>query len=293
MSQKLPPGQYRIRVLPRFGAHLSQPPPTVPDEPVINVAGAVDRPFILRVADLAGLPRHEVSADLHCVSGWSATDLHWEGVRFADLYRAVLEPSVPSASTVTRRTERPRRLPGHPAPGGPPGRQRAGRGPPRRPAARLRPRRAGPAGQPRPVRLHERQAPLSHRASRARTLAPLPPAPTGPGHPEPARPAPPGAGLAGGATPAAAGMAGAAGLPAHHHRGAETQRNASRAPVISTHGTVLLDLCSVASTLALSPRAQEVPTTSRPQLWGRASALTHANCADVRRRRYDAPAYQA
>jgi DMSO/TMAO reductase YedYZ molybdopterin-dependent catalytic subunit len=101
MSPKLPPGQYPIRVLPRFGAHLSEPPPTLPDDPVIEVAGAVDRPFSLPVADLADLERHEVSADLHCVSGWSATGLQCEGVRFADLFRRVLEPSVPSASTVT------------------------------------------------------------------------------------------------------------------------------------------------------------------------------------------------
>jgi len=101
MSQKLPPGQYPIRVLPRFGAHLTEPPPPLLDDPVIEVAGAVDRPFSLRMADLASLERREVSADLHCVSGWSATDLHWEGVRFVDLYRRVLEPSVPSASTVT------------------------------------------------------------------------------------------------------------------------------------------------------------------------------------------------
>jgi DMSO/TMAO reductase YedYZ molybdopterin-dependent catalytic subunit len=42
-----------------------------------------------------------VRADLHCVSGWSATDLQWEGLQFAGLYRRVLEPSVPAASTVT------------------------------------------------------------------------------------------------------------------------------------------------------------------------------------------------
>ena len=101
MSHKLPPGQFPIPVLPRFGAQLSHPPPTVPDEPVIDVAGTVDRPFSVRVADLADLPRQEVTADLHCVSGWTATDLHWEGVRFVDLYRKVLEPAVPSPSAVT------------------------------------------------------------------------------------------------------------------------------------------------------------------------------------------------
>jgi hypothetical protein len=39
------------------------------------VTHALDLPL----ATLATLPRRELTADFHCVAGWSATDLGWEG----------------------------------------------------------------------------------------------------------------------------------------------------------------------------------------------------------------------
>jgi DMSO/TMAO reductase YedYZ molybdopterin-dependent catalytic subunit len=97
----LPPGQYRIRGFPRFGAHLHEPPPPVPDEPRLEIAGAVRAPTSVTLTELASLPHREIVADLHCVSGWSATGLHWGGVAFSDLYRALVEPSVRSGTTIT------------------------------------------------------------------------------------------------------------------------------------------------------------------------------------------------
>jgi DMSO/TMAO reductase YedYZ molybdopterin-dependent catalytic subunit len=73
----------------------------VPVEPVIEIAGAVTRSFALPVADLAPLPRRELTADFHCVAGWSATDLHWEGVAFETFYRMVIEPLVVRHRSVT------------------------------------------------------------------------------------------------------------------------------------------------------------------------------------------------
>jgi DMSO/TMAO reductase YedYZ molybdopterin-dependent catalytic subunit len=90
---KLPPGQRETRGFPRFGTHLARPAPTVPADPVIEIGGAVDAPFVLPVAALATLPRRELTADFHCVSGWTATDLHWEGVAFEAFYRTVVEPA--------------------------------------------------------------------------------------------------------------------------------------------------------------------------------------------------------
>jgi DMSO/TMAO reductase YedYZ molybdopterin-dependent catalytic subunit len=97
----LPPGQYRTDGFPRFGADLDQPVPDVPDDPVIEVAGAVIEPFVVPVADLATLPRMEVTADFHCVAGWSATNLHWEGVAFDAFHRQVIAPSVPGDASIT------------------------------------------------------------------------------------------------------------------------------------------------------------------------------------------------
>ncbi|MFI6900516.1 molybdopterin-dependent oxidoreductase [Nonomuraea sp. NPDC050394] len=91
-SRKLPPGQRRVNGFPRFGHRLSQPAPAVPANPVITISGAVAEEFDLPVASLATLPRRELAADFHCVAGWSATDLRWEGVSFQTVYRTHIEP---------------------------------------------------------------------------------------------------------------------------------------------------------------------------------------------------------
>jgi DMSO/TMAO reductase YedYZ molybdopterin-dependent catalytic subunit len=98
---KLPPGQRAVDGFPRFGTHLHRPAPTVPADPSIEVTGAVVERTTVPVADLAELPRTELLADFHCVSGWSATDLHWEGVSFADFYARVIRPALTPEDTVT------------------------------------------------------------------------------------------------------------------------------------------------------------------------------------------------
>ena len=95
----LPPGQSAIRGFPRFGTHVHHPPPAVPAEPTLHVSGAVTEPLALPVRELRTLPRHEVVADFHCVAGWSATGLRWEGVPFAAFHREVLAPR--ATGTVT------------------------------------------------------------------------------------------------------------------------------------------------------------------------------------------------
>jgi DMSO/TMAO reductase YedYZ molybdopterin-dependent catalytic subunit len=68
---------------------------------VIQIRGAVIEPFDVPLADLATLPRRELAADLHCVAGWSATGLRWEGVAFEAFYRIVIDPLVPPATSPT------------------------------------------------------------------------------------------------------------------------------------------------------------------------------------------------
>lgn len=97
----LPPGQQPIEGFPRFGTHLHRPPPAVPVDPVIEISGAVAKPLASPLAALATLPRRKLTADLHCVAGWSATKLHWEGVAFETFYRMVIEPSVPADTSIT------------------------------------------------------------------------------------------------------------------------------------------------------------------------------------------------
>ena len=97
----LPPGQHAITGFPRFGTHLNHPPPAVPVNPMIEINGTVTQPFAVPLADLATLPRRELTADFHCVAGWSATDLTWEGVAFETFYRTIIEPSVPPDTSIT------------------------------------------------------------------------------------------------------------------------------------------------------------------------------------------------
>jgi DMSO/TMAO reductase YedYZ molybdopterin-dependent catalytic subunit len=97
----LPPGQRALDRFPRFGTHLNRPAPIVPASPVVEVSlpGAED--LSLPVGDLVGAHRRRLMADFHCVSGWSATGLVWEGIGFATFYREVVEPRLPAEAAVT------------------------------------------------------------------------------------------------------------------------------------------------------------------------------------------------
>jgi len=97
---KLPPGQRAVRGFPRFGADLSHPPPDVPEGMTIDVVGDLAVRVSLAPAELADLPRREVTAALHCVAGWSAVGLRWAGVSFQDLHRLVIEPALVEAARV-------------------------------------------------------------------------------------------------------------------------------------------------------------------------------------------------
>lgn len=97
----LPPGQQRVEGFPRFGTHFHRPPPPIPDVPVLEITGSVTESFVVEVADLATLPRRQLKADFHCVAGWSATDLLWEGVAFETFYREVISPAVRLEASIT------------------------------------------------------------------------------------------------------------------------------------------------------------------------------------------------
>lgn len=97
----LPPGQRALDHFPRFGTHLNRPAPVVPEAPVLEIAVADAVTFSTPVSDLAALPRLRLTADFHCVSGWSATDLTWEGVGFATFFEEVVEPRLPPGVAVS------------------------------------------------------------------------------------------------------------------------------------------------------------------------------------------------
>ncbi len=55
----------------------------------LRVDGLVERPLTLTHADLLALPQTRQTKDFHCVTGWSVSDVHWQGVRLSDLLDAV------------------------------------------------------------------------------------------------------------------------------------------------------------------------------------------------------------
>jgi DMSO/TMAO reductase YedYZ molybdopterin-dependent catalytic subunit len=97
----LPPGQQRVDGFPRFGTHFHRPPRAIPADPEIEIDGAVAKAFAVPLAELATLPRRQLTADFHCVAGWSATNLHWEGVAFKTFYDTIIEPSVQPGMSIT------------------------------------------------------------------------------------------------------------------------------------------------------------------------------------------------
>lgn len=100
MDRSLPPGQRAIEGFPRFGVDLDRPPPVVPPGSAVQVEGALLRPVAVTADDRARLPRRTVTSDFHCVAGWSALDLTWEGVRFADVHDLLVRPASSPGSAV-------------------------------------------------------------------------------------------------------------------------------------------------------------------------------------------------
>jgi len=54
----------------------------------LEVSGLVDRPLVLTLSDLQGMARTALVRDFQCVTGWRVADVHWEGVRLADVLDA-------------------------------------------------------------------------------------------------------------------------------------------------------------------------------------------------------------
>jgi len=92
-SAGLPPGQREISAYPRYGSEGIARDPVTPRGPSIELSGVGIETAWLEAASLSRLPRHEIVADFHCVAGWSARSLCWEGV----LLRGVLEMLEPAA----------------------------------------------------------------------------------------------------------------------------------------------------------------------------------------------------
>jgi len=79
---RLPPGQRVLERLKPMGGQEGDPDPAAFR---LRVHGEVDHPFELDFASLLRLPQVDQRADVHCVTGWSALDVPWRGVRVSQL----------------------------------------------------------------------------------------------------------------------------------------------------------------------------------------------------------------
>lgn len=80
---RLPPSDY----LGGFKVRTVEPTTPVFDEATwrLTVDGLVERPAKLTFSELSALPVARMTADFHCVEGWSVDDLRWEGIRVSEL----------------------------------------------------------------------------------------------------------------------------------------------------------------------------------------------------------------
>jgi DMSO/TMAO reductase YedYZ molybdopterin-dependent catalytic subunit len=51
----------------------------------LRIGGLVEQPLTLTYDELRALPRAEQVSNFHCVTGWSVSNVHWGGVRIADV----------------------------------------------------------------------------------------------------------------------------------------------------------------------------------------------------------------
>lgn len=79
---RLPPGQHVISRLKPMGGDVGDPNPA---HFRLRVHGEVEHPMTLDFHQLLALPRVEQSADVHCVTRWTALGIRWTGVRLSEI----------------------------------------------------------------------------------------------------------------------------------------------------------------------------------------------------------------
>jgi DMSO/TMAO reductase YedYZ molybdopterin-dependent catalytic subunit len=52
----------------------------------LEIGGLVQKPLSLSYGELRALPQAHQLSTFHCVTGWTVKDVHWRGVRLADLF---------------------------------------------------------------------------------------------------------------------------------------------------------------------------------------------------------------
>ena len=88
-KEKVPPGQKVVTKFPRLD--LGVVPRFDESSWRLRVEGLVEHPLDLTLKDVLALPHVAVTADFHCVTGWTRLDNGWEGISF----KTIVERSRP------------------------------------------------------------------------------------------------------------------------------------------------------------------------------------------------------
>ena len=81
----LVPGGNRFRIYTITGTF----PSVSPEAYRLHVDGLVEHPMTYTLDDLKAMPQTALTRDFQCVTGWVVSDVHWVGVRLADILDAV------------------------------------------------------------------------------------------------------------------------------------------------------------------------------------------------------------
>ena len=84
---RLPPGQRAIENRPTL--HRGEVPRIDLNTWAFRVWGEVEEGLTLSWQEFMALPKTSVTADAHCVEGWSVLDNTWEGVAFQELMKRI------------------------------------------------------------------------------------------------------------------------------------------------------------------------------------------------------------
>ena len=79
-KDRLPSGQRLVEDFPVF--QYGDVPEFDEKKWTFTATGLIEKPFKLSYKEFLSLPTTELTADFHCVTGWSKFDLRWKGVLF-------------------------------------------------------------------------------------------------------------------------------------------------------------------------------------------------------------------
>ena len=78
VAARIPPGQRLVKTWPIL--HFGPVPRFDESRWDFTVSGLVENPFTLSYAELKALGPQTITADMHCVTGWSTLDNDWQGI---------------------------------------------------------------------------------------------------------------------------------------------------------------------------------------------------------------------